>query len=208
MVKIAIFYHIYQSGKWKEIFKEQFGLIESSGLYDAADHIHFGINGPMKFNYPKVGCVINDNKHMEETETLKSLLEFSEGNPGYKVLYIHTKGATKNLKPVDDWRKMMNHFVIKNWKSCLNLLEDNDAVGCNYSEETFLGRYPHFSGNFWWSTTDYIKTLNHDYLKSDRRWDREFWIGTGSGKLLELHNSGVDHYHYEYPENFYRERDD
>jgi hypothetical protein len=203
LVKIAVFYHVYQAGSWQKIFNEQFGAIEQSGLLDAAEFVHLGINGTMQFNYPKIKSVINPNQHMEETETLKSLLEFSKENPGYKVLYIHTKGANKNSKPIDDWRNLMNYFLIKKWKSCIELLDSNDAVGCNYSEDTFIGYYPHFSGNFWWTTTDYINTLDHKFLETNRRLDREFWIGTGSGKLYSMHNSEINHYHYAYPRKKY-----
>jgi hypothetical protein len=194
LVKIAIFYHVYQAGNWQEIFDEQFGAIEQSGLFDAAKFIHLGINGTMELDNPKVKSVINKNQHMEETETLKSLLEFSKNNPGYKVLYIHTKGVNKYIDLMDDWRKMMNYFCIERWRDVVPLLDIYDAVGCNYFEDTWLGHYPHFSGNFWWSNTDYIITLDHSFLETPRRWDREFWIGTGSGKMHEIYNSGLDHF--------------
>lgn len=203
MVKIALFYHIYQAGLWKEIFEEQFGLIKDSGLYDAADYIHFGINGNMTFNDPNVNSVINRNQHMEETETLKSLMNFSQNNSGYKILYIHTKGATKYNMLMDDWRKMMNYFCIERWRENIPLLNKYDALGCNYFEDTWLGHYPHFSGNFWWSNTDYITTLDNNFLKTNRRWDREFWIGTGKGKMHEVYNSKIDHFKQSFPRSKY-----
>jgi hypothetical protein len=203
LVKIAVFYHVYQAGNWRDIFNEQFGSIEGSGLLDYAEFVHLGINGTELFSYKNVRSVINPNQHMEETETLKSLLDFSQNNPGYKVLYLHTKGVNKHIKLMDDWRKMMNYFCIERWEECVDLLDSYDAIGCNYFEDTWLGHYPHFSGNFWWSTTDYIKTLDHSYLETSRRWDREFWIGTGSGKMHEIYNSGVDHFKNPYPRKKY-----
>jgi hypothetical protein len=203
LVKIAVFYHVYQAGNWQEIFNEQFGAIEQSGLLDEAEFVHLGINGTMQFNYPKVNSLINPNQHMEETETLKSLLNFSKENPGYKVLYIHTKGVNKNLQLMDDWRRMMNYFCIERWEEVVPLLDKYDAVGCNYFEDTWLGHYPHFSGNFWWSNTDYIVNLDHSFLETSRRWDREFWIGTGSGTMHEIFNSEVDHFQQKYPRSKY-----
>jgi hypothetical protein len=207
LVKIAVFYHVYQAGNWRDVFNEQFGAIESSGLLDSAEFVHLGINGTELFNYNKVKSVINPNQHMEETETLKSLLDFSQNNSDYKVLYLHTKGVNKHIKLMDDWRKMMNYFCIERWEECVDLLDSYDAIGCNYFEDTWLGHYPHFSGNFWWSTTDYIKTLNHGYLETSRRWDREFWIGTGSGKMHEIYNSGVDHFQQRYPRSKYENKE-
>jgi hypothetical protein len=199
LVKIAVFYHIYQVGNWQKIFNEQFGAVEQSGLFDAADFINFGINGTMGVEHPKIHSVINDNQHMEETETLKSLLDFSINNPGYKTLYIHTKGVNKYVNLMDDWRKMMNYFCVERWEEVVPLLDVYDAVGCNYVEKTWLGHYPHFSGNFWWSSTDYLVTLDHSFLETTRRWDREFWIGTGKGKMHEMYNSEVDHFQQPYP---------
>lgn len=196
MVKIAIFYHIYQYANWIEIFNEQFSLIKESGLYDEANHIHLGINGTMIPNIDdnKIVYKINKNQHMEETETIKSLKDFALKNPEYKILYIHTKGVGKRSVLMDDWRKMMNYFCIENWKRCLDLLDKNDTVGCNYMEKTWLGLYPHFSGNFWWVNSSYVDVLNHDFLETPRRWDREFWIGTGGGKMKEIYNSKKDHF--------------
>jgi hypothetical protein len=205
LVKIAVFYHVYQIDNWQELFNEQFGAIERSGLLDAADFVHLGINGSSVLEYPKVISHINPNQHMEETETLKSLLGFSKENPGYRILYVHTKGVGKHIDLMDDWRKMMNYFCINKWEEVVPLLDKYDAIGCNYFEDTWLGHYPHFSGNFWWSTTDYINTLDHSFLETKRRWDREFWIGTGSGQMHEIFNSGVDHFRHLYPFEKYKD---
>jgi len=43
MRKIAIFYHLYQVGEWKNLFLEQFSELQKNGLYDRADHIHIGV---------------------------------------------------------------------------------------------------------------------------------------------------------------------
>ena len=206
MVKVAVFYHVYQAGNWQEIFDEQFGSIISSGLYEKVDFVHLGINGSKVLNYPKVISKINKNQHMEETETLKSLLSFSKNNPGYKVLYLHTKGVSKNMPLMDDWRKMMNYFCIEKWEEAIPLLDKYDALGCNYFEDTWLGHYPHFSGNFWWSSTDYITTLDHSFLETSRRWDREFWIGTGNGNMHEIYNSEVDHFREIFPRSAYLDK--
>jgi hypothetical protein len=207
LVKIALFYHLFQDGKWGEILADQISLIRSSGLFDSAEFISVGINGNnLLRGSEKFKFYINESQDKEETPTLARLKDFAEENPDYKILYLHSKGATKNSDCVDDWRNLMNYFVIERWKECLRLLDANDAVGCNYSEDTFLGHHPHFSGNFWWANAEYINKLDNKFLESESRWDREFWIGTGSGKLYSMHNSGINHYHYRYYRNVYEEK--
>lgn len=204
MVKVAVFYHLYQAGKWGEILAEQVELMRNSNLLDSCDFIHVGINGKQQMeNSEKFKFYINDGDQKEETPTLISLMNFARKNSDYKILYLHSKGANKNSNCIDDWRSLMNYFVIEQWESCVSLLDNNDAVGCNYSEDTWLGHYPHFSGNFWWANAKYINKLDKKYLHSDSRWDREFWIGSGNGKLYSMHNSGINHYHYRYPRDLY-----
>jgi hypothetical protein len=208
LVKIAIFYHLYQEGKWGEILAEQVTLMRNSRLLDSAEFVSVGINGKQLLGgNEKFKFYINDNQEREETPTLVRLKEFARDNEDYKILYIHSKGATKDSKCIDDWRSLMNYFVIEKWQECVELLDNNDAVGCNYSEDTFLGYHPHFSGNFWWANAKYINKLNPEYLESESRWDREFWIGTGNGKMYSLHNSEINHYHYNYPRERYERND-
>lgn len=193
---IAIFYHVFQINNWQEIFNEQMSLIQDSGLIDKIDLLHIGVNGNMIYNAEnkKIICSINPNPHREEYDTLKSLKDFAESNSDYKILYIHTKGVSIGSPQTSDWRQYMNYFNIEKWKDALTLLDEYDTIGCNYKEDSSYGRHPHFSGNFWWARSEYIRTLDHTYLESDFRFNKEFWIGTGSGKMYEINNSNVNHY--------------
>ena len=82
----------------------------------------------------------------------------------------------------------MEYFAIDKWKECIEHLNDYDCVGQTFkplgptmwsdgsiTENTGLGCY---CGNFWWANASYIQTLDHKYLETDYRFDREFWIGT------------------------------
>ena len=197
--KIGIFYHIYQVNNWKDIYEEQMSLIINSGLYDKAEFINIGINGNMILqNNDKIICNINPNPEKEESDTLKRLKDFAEKNDDYKILYIHTKGVTINSNPVNDWRKYMNYFMIENWKECVKYLDNYDTVGCNLLKDHGFGDFPHYSGNFWWANSEYINKLNYSYLEDSFRFMREFWIGSGSGKMFEINNSMVNHYRDRY----------
>jgi hypothetical protein len=197
---------MYQHGNWQKIFNEQIDLIRKSGLYDACESMHIGINGfyTPNFNDSKILYKINDMQDFEEGPTLLSVSDFAQNNPDHKILYLHSKGVTKNNKKVSDWRDLMNYFMIESWEECINYLKNFDAVGCNYSEDTWLGYHPHFSGNFWWANASYINELDDSMLTSSLRWDREFWIGSGNGKLYGIHNSKINHYEEDYPKERYK----
>lgn len=178
--------------------------MRSSGLLDATEFVSVGINGDIAMeDSDKFVFYTNTEQEKEETSTLKRLMRFAKDNPDYKILYLHSKGTDKNSSEIDDWRNLLNYFAIEKWKESVQLLEDYDAVGCNYSEDTWLGHYPHFSGNFWWANAEYINRLDNKFLESESRWDREFWIGSGSGKMYSIHNSGVNHYTEKYEREKY-----
>jgi len=205
--KIAIFYHIYQFDNWVDIYNEQIDYLYKSGLLNNSDIVYLGVNGdkelPIIFENFKV-VRNNDKDWQEETPTLCSLLEFAKVNKDYRILYIHTKGVTHYADSAGDWRRMMQYFCIEKWKEALELLKKYDAIGTNFSDDHYWGNQPHFSGNFWWANSNYIESLDHSYLLSDLRYDREFWIGSGNGKLFNIHGDGVQNYHIGYPESIYK----
>ena len=189
-MKIAIFYHIAQMGMSAFIYQQQLHRLYTSGLIEAADYIHFGVNGDNElFNVPDKVVVVQNKNWKEETETLISLRDFCNLNPDYKVLYFHTKGVSKGTLTVNAWRLMMEYFVIDKWRECVEKLNEYDCVGSNLSPvgETLWsngtitkpveGSY-NFTGTFWWANAKHIQTLNDDLLYSDYRIDRELWIGS------------------------------
>ena len=61
----------------------------------------------------------------------------------------------------------------------------------------------HYSGNFWWANSNYIKKL--DMLSdSSERHAAEIWILSDlTVNSFEIYNSRLNHYHYEYPREAY-----
>lgn len=140
-----------------------------------------------------------------EIPTLTLIQRYSKLNPGVKVLYLHTKGImyskTDSRYPnVLDWIHYMLYFLVDsvNYTKCLDLLDSYDTVGCNYLEAP----NPHYSGNFWWSTTDYLKTVSTDSL-SDKM-SAEWWLLSGSPRIHVLYSSGINHFLEAYPSDKYR----
>lgn len=208
-MQIGIFYHVYQYQGWTELVEDQLKILHSSGLYDASTFIHIGVNGnkPFPFLENKYKIVYNESTELEEAATLEALREFCADNNKWAVLYFHTKGITQKTPETTDWRELMEYFCIERWEDCLDKLQEHETVGCLYMDDCYLGFYPHYSGNFWWARSEYTKTLNHDYLTTGIRNNREFWIGTGTGSMYSFLNTGLNHYAVRFPRESYATTD-
>ena len=96
---------------------------------------------------------------------------------------------------------MMLYFVVDKCDTCLELLDSYDTVGCNYTDKP----HKHYSGNFWWATSNYIKLLKNipdDSLRHSAEW----WLLSNEYvRSNELHNSKINHYEDEYPLQCYKD---
>jgi hypothetical protein len=138
----------------------------------------------------------------------------------FNVLYLHHKGATQPFTiPVTHWRELMLYYNVDNWQNCVEKLNEGyDTVGVNWRLD-----FPreHYSGNFWWARSSYIKKLDKlkmpkevnyvpQYLTEfgDQKYmyqhDAEFWIGSKQPKFYSFHNSNINHYIERYPEEKYK----
>jgi hypothetical protein len=76
----------------------------------------------------------------------------------------------------------MLYCLVSKHKECLEVLDHVDVVDCDYyhnDDASRTKRFPsHFSGNFWWETSDYLKKLSVHEL-TDKH-DAEFWLFTGN----------------------------
>jgi len=116
-----------------------------------------------------------------ERGTLCMLRDFSKMyGDGANILYLHTKGVTKNKPSINCWRLYMEYYCVHKWKTCVEDLKSHDCVGSLWANAH--DNYPsHFYGNVWWANSMYINTkVNHSLLNTHSRFDREFWIGSGN----------------------------
>jgi hypothetical protein len=198
--QIIIFYHTYLVGNYKLLIHEQLLKIFESGLYDSCNKIYIGIYSHddasinwllnLVSSYKKIVPLIYEVNESERS-TLKYLLDESNNVDAY-FLYFMTKNVLSNTKTYDEqivknelWRISMEHHVIHKWKECINYLDDGyDAVGINYVPYSHVGNHQHFSGNFWWTKSSHIKTLDKNYLYDTKLLGQqnpllaEFWIGS------------------------------
>ena len=215
--KFAIFYHLFvnEPEHWQTIYQSQMGTLWLTGLADAAQDVFICCNGDMDqvAGPPGAICLQNPSSN-DETPTLRKLKAWCVDNPDTGVLYFHSKGVsflgTPRAPFLEDWRANMEYFVLHNWETCIDYLEEGyDIVGINWQTDTGYGKRPHFSGNFWWANSNYIAKLTDEYLDNFDRYHREFWIGTGEPKVKNLWESGYNvlgdgrHYHKHYNKSRY-----
>lgn len=218
--KNLVFYHICCNENTYNIVQEQILHMIFSDLYENVDKIYcFLVGNEMryidqvisllqesgqKFDIQKIG--VNDNTH--ERFTLLSIPEYVK--PGDKILYIHSKGISKdkndivNIK-VKQWRVYMEYFLFHKCKKCIELLKEYDTVGVNYfgSYET----YPpyHYSGNFWWATADYFLTL--DEKNAGLHNSAEFYLASNRPNACNMFRSVRDHYNQFFPTKHFVDTD-
>jgi len=193
---IKLFYHAYLINNYKDIITEQLTNIFNSGLYKYCQEFHIGIVGGeeekkwiinLVGKYSKIKLHFFDNGDEKHTLRLIPLII----KPNDYVLYFHTKGITHNSISQNLWRRLVQYKVIYEWKKCIEILHEYDSVGPLYREDTFLGYFPHFSGNFWWSKYKHIMSLDNSYLDENyihKRMGAEFWIGSNpNAKLKCIH---------------------
>lgn len=155
------------------------------------------------------------NRISTENFTLAKIYENSQ-TENMRVCYIHSKGVTSGMrldknsinqhKNYFNWRHYLNWGILENWKKCVKALEEYDVVGVNFNSNPMS----HYSGNFWWANSAYIKNLpnpskldwwidaqtktNDEWLKhAPPRFRDEQWICYSSNvKALNLHSPSAN----------------
>lgn len=206
-MKIVIFYHCLFHIEGRPltaavpIIQSQITALRDSGLMEAANEFHVGLNGgqeslslaesvfPMKAEVTYHGLACRN-----ELRTLLLLEQFIRERDGdWLVLWHHAKGASH---PVGHdlstrWRLCMQRHLVTNWRRCVSDLEKAESVGCHWMEPpaTPPAQYI-WAGNFWWARNSFLKTLpsvmERDRIKVsgidslESRYEAEVWIGNGS----------------------------
>lgn len=163
-----------------------------SGLYDKTEKIFVGCVGKQQSDLalpPKFEVVFhNDDIHFYEIPILKIMQDLSK-QEDFLIWYIHTKGVTSKESIISSsWRKKMQYFIIERHMDCIKAVEQPNCDACgieirnSFDKKLFDGKLRrHFSGNFWWSKSSYVKNLpdvEQTWLTHDRnRYVAEAFIG-------------------------------
>jgi hypothetical protein len=201
-----IFHHSYLVNNWEQILKEQIDKIIGSGLYDHSLGVFCCAIGSEKEQEKYLKLISKHKKlfptkitdvNIQEQLTLNVLHEVRHHNMiDCAIFYLHTKGVTaekQHVSNVRDWRVYMEYYNIVLWKDMLLALDEYDVVGVNFKTKP----WPHFSGNFWWSTVEYISSLPSPVINT--RSDSESWIGINNPRFLCSAASGINHYAHSFP---------
>jgi hypothetical protein len=168
---ISIFYHIYQVNHWESIVNEQLTTVLESDIMENVNSLHLSVigNSPITTSsffkkYENRLVISYESENIYELPTLNKLLKFSKENDGYNILYFHTKGVTHkdDSTSVQDWRRYMDYWNITRWKDAIKVLKTYNVYGVNLvSFKQFHNSQPYYSGNFWWSKSEYLNTLHY-----------------------------------------------
>ena len=201
-----IFWHIYidfdEVERGKEIVNRQYNKIKDSGLLDYCEKIYVGYISTVSFPFEfikdsKVEIICQDTFGQEGLTTV-ALKQFCDAlTDEVNILYIHNRGASRlGNNASEDWTLMMEFFLIENWNKAINMLDHYLTAGCEMWEQP--DRYDernkifHYSGNFWWSRSGYVKKLPYPTFE-DRYLQSEMWILQEAGKTIDKTKFGVLH---------------
>ena len=189
--KLKVFYHVATMKCYREIIQEQIACVGKSGLLTAAK---------MEISYvtddviPEIPLVSNfHNKRVGkitdfEFPTLGVLWDYCKANPDDLVLYIHTKGASKQNQFAHNhpWREYLMWGCVEHWERCTAALREGyDSAGVEWSEGRYMDPFNVkcsglWAGNIWWARADWIIQLpDPRKLDVSNRWNAEGWIGMG-----------------------------
>ncbi len=209
---VHIYYHIYAIDGVESIIDEQLTLIKKH--FDFPYILNVGIslseqNTPITNILSKFDKVRDVRAKGNEFTTLDLIENDKEyfGNSDY-ILYLHTKGASKqsdiNYKNIMSWRRMMNYFNIEKVHDVFKIFEITkfNTYGVLLGK---AGKWTIYSGNFWWSKSEYIKTIKlNDVVKN--RFNAEIdYIQNGIdwNPYSAYTLNGVNHYHKKFKRDEY-----
>ena len=221
---MEIYIHAYCRNHYSKIILDKIQKFRASGLFDAMDRLYIGFSGvresdrefmdDLKSFSSKISIMDYTWRQKfpdSECETLnlmKFRAEMSDKN--IPMMYCHTKGVSHQhpelIRRMSAWTRYLDLYTIHNWKENVEALNNHDAAGGNW-----IHNPSHYSGNFWWTNSNFLKTLPYltqDNVKNLNR--GELWIGLGDPDRLFKHKvlNPVNHYNEYYlkeehfPENF------
>ena len=226
---VRIYIHVAVMGHVNEVLHHQLLLIKESKLYHYCEAIYLLVSGD--FSLLKIDLEDPAQKfHIEHTGYEIDTYEFptlhriwiDSQESEFAVLYLHTKGVSKPKElSVRHWVHYLLYFLVEKWSERLLDLQTHDCSGVNLRgsssnpvdtpEDWFVKGSPlHYSGNFWWSRSSYIRRLPDPVVFQTvhtemLRYYCEMWLLQLKGKFHCAWYSGVLHHKEEpYPEFLYR----
>ena len=172
-------YFICCINNYLEVIEEQMSVLEK-GLLDITKSLIIFItnynpndetlnNLLLRFNKKNNFVMVYTSENLYEKYAINNYKNYIT-DLDYLMYYFHTKGVKPSNDPLlhifRSRRQLLNYYTLEKYIINIQLLEYHDAIGCS------LHLYPkkHFSGNFWWSKSSYLNTLdniNDKYLSPE-----------------------------------------
>jgi len=91
-------------------------------------------------------------KIIYENETINGMINVAKNNKTkFYGLYIHTKGTTMVSQSQNSWRNFLMYWLVQKHDICIDILNRGFyTIGVNFLVN-------HYSGNFFWFSSDYLK---------------------------------------------------
>lgn len=202
--------HVCQKDGWERSFEMILNEVKRSGLYDKTDEIRCVIVNDIDrpyydeaFEDAKIKLLYAGESQKYERPALLHMRGQSE-KEYCNYWYTHTKGLrwfnTPKENNVVDWINLLIYWNITKWEEAISNLKTHDVYGCNFTETPA----PHFSGNFWWATSEYVRKLPA-FIASGYN-DPEFWLFLGNPGYKNVFSSGLEgmgHYDNRFERNKY-----
>lgn len=203
-----IYFHCYCFGSYASVLYNKYKKINNSELLKNIDNFYVIVSNTQERHKDflqqfstlsnKIKIInLSNPVFNDESDTLNFILQQSnDSSTNRRILYLHTKGVTHShqlvKKNVDAWVEYLDLYNIHKWKECVDALDTHDVAGGLYESSD----PKHFSGNFWWANTNYIKTLPEITEKNYKLFNRgEFWILSNTDKIYPVsENSTIDRY--------------
>ena len=186
---IRVYYHVYAIDGVESIIEEQLSLIETHfnfehtiniGICLSEENILMGGINQLINKYNKSNQIVvcdiknecNEFVTLDLIETHKSTFDDND-----LIFYLHTKGASKqntiDYIESEKWRKIMQLFNIEHIKNVFEVLKSQSHNTYGFLLESLNeSKNMIYSGNFWWMTGNYTKTI--DITNVDKnRWNAE-----------------------------------
>lgn len=235
-MRISLYYHLAAFPGWQQLTFHHIARAQYTGLWAAADRIHFQLHyEPHLFKewldstpYLKDRRVSYTLFHegldyyrpsfrpLGETYSIIELHEQIEQLTEPRVVFRWSnKGCPHLTKDTRDtalkWNEYLEYWNLDRWQLHYQAVKQGyDTSGVNW--HTPGDPTGHYSGTWWWATSEYLKRLPRlrlPYTAGDQcqlggyspRHDAEVWIGQGYPRYMEYHH--YEHalvYHVEPPQ--------
>ncbi len=223
-------YHIFCDGEWEGMVREQMGRLRHSGLLAASKQLYISCIAKSEEDINTLKRILSEyggekitfvslttDPTRYEFPALDYMYEKSQ-KEDFLFYYFHTKGITYQSLSADDreyqgfvrkivaWRRMMEYFLMDKWQVAANTLQEGYDTYGSYLFPPFKNKM--YAGNFWWSRSDYFRTLgalSEDTKLHNRFMAEEWLLSQPTAKPFSAFDTVADLYFVEIPASIYED---